>query len=54
MYRDMELKTVISLTMHKSIYRHMHLWLEIDLDKGVLEGLLRNLKLEEQDYDISR
>ena len=25
------LKTVISLTVHKSIYRHMHLWLEIDL-----------------------
>ena len=23
-------KTVISLTMHKSIYRHMLLWLEMD------------------------
>ena len=25
-----DFKTVISFTMHKSIYRHMFLWLEID------------------------
>nr|CRY95867.1 hypothetical protein [uncultured prokaryote] len=26
------------LSMHKSIYRHLFLWLEIDLDQGVLAG----------------
>ncbi len=40
----MELKTVISPKVHKSISRHMYLWLEIDLDQGVLSGILRNLK----------
>ena len=27
---ELETKTVISHTVHKSIYRHMDLWLEID------------------------
>jgi len=26
------------LPVHKSIYRHMLLWLKIDLEKGVQEG----------------
>ena len=34
----MELETVISLTMHKSIYRHMDLWLEIDFIKVYGKG----------------
>ena len=30
--------TVISLTVHKSIYRHMFLWLEIDFIPVYFEG----------------
>ena len=37
-----DLESVISLTVHKSIYRRGFLRLEIDLDKGVLRGILRN------------
>ncbi len=33
-----ELETVISLTVHKSIYRHMFLWLEIDFIPVYCEG----------------
>ena len=32
-----ELENSNILTVHKSIYRHMYLWLEIDLGEGVLE-----------------
>jgi hypothetical protein len=31
-------RTVISFTMHKSIYRHMLLWLEIDFIPVYCEG----------------
>lgn len=30
--------------VHKLIYRHKYLWLEIDLDQSVLREILRNLK----------
>lgn len=40
----MELKTVMLLAMHKSIYRHKDLWLGIDLDESALKGVLRNLE----------
>ena len=33
-----DLESVISFTMHKSIYRHMFLWLEIDFIPVYLEG----------------
>ena len=33
-----DFKTVISFTMHKSIYRHMFLWLEIDFIPVYCEG----------------
>ena len=38
MKTNQELESVISLTVHKSIYRHMHLRLEIDLVKVNSEG----------------
>ena len=37
-----ELESVISFSAHKSIYRHLFLWLEIDLGLGVLKRILRN------------
>ena len=40
MYWEEYYGTLISniLSVHRSIYRHIFLWLEIDLDKGVLTG----------------
>ncbi|MCI9480520.1 MAG: hypothetical protein HFI21_16250 [Lachnospiraceae bacterium] len=37
-YYGTGIKTVISFTMHKSIYRHMFLWLEIDFIPVYCEG----------------
>ncbi len=35
-------KTVMFLGTHKTVYRHMFLWLETVLGLGVLQGTLRN------------